>query len=394
VPAGYTVSYKWQVSTDGGSSWNDISDGGTGPAYSGVTGPVLSLSNVPRSCENYQYHCIVTSLCGPNEISDAAVLSLNTTPIITVQPVNKLVYTGQNIIFTITTSGSSLNYKWQESTDGGGTWSDISDGGSDPAYSGALTAELKLTKVPLNFNNNKYRCIVSQYCRTDEVSDAVTLSVGTAEPLTDIDGNTYNTVGIGSQLWMAENLKTTKYGNGELIGTTTPATLAITTETDPKYQWAYDGNEGNVAIYGRLYTWYALTDNRNVCPAGWHLPSTDEWNILASYLADNGYSFTAGSTDIGKSMASTSLWNDCGAVGAIGNDQTSNNSSGFNAFPAGGRDHSGTFHLKGYATSWWTSTIAAGTSSWIRSLCDVYGVLIDYDTQYRMNGNSVRCIKN
>ena len=82
----------------------------------------------------------------------------------------------------------------------------------------------------------------------------------------DIDGNVYITVTIGTQVWMVENLKTTKYRNGDLIGTTTPATKDITNETTPKYQWAYNGNESNVDIYGRLYTWYAVTDSRNICP--------------------------------------------------------------------------------------------------------------------------------
>jgi uncharacterized protein (TIGR02145 family) len=80
----------------------------------------------------------------------------------------------------------------------------------------------------------------------------------------DIDGNAYTSVTIGTQIWMVENLKTTKYRNGDLIGTTNPATLDITNESTPKYQWAYDGNETNVATYGRLYTWYVVTDSRNV----------------------------------------------------------------------------------------------------------------------------------
>jgi uncharacterized protein (TIGR02145 family) len=86
----------------------------------------------------------------------------------------------------------------------------------------------------------------------------------------DIDGNVYKTVKIGEQVWMAENLKTTKYQNGDLIGTTTitvgktrPDSLFIyyNQRNRPKCQWAYDGNESNVTTYGRLYTWYAITDN-------------------------------------------------------------------------------------------------------------------------------------
>ena len=86
--------------------------------------------------------------------------------------------------------------------------------------------------------------------------------------VTDIDGNVYQTVTIGKQVWMAEDLKTTRYRNGDLIGPTTPATLDINSESSPKYQWAYDGDEKNVATYGRLYTWYAVADGRNIAPVG------------------------------------------------------------------------------------------------------------------------------
>src|SRR5688500_14669040 len=106
----------------------------------------------------------------------------------------------------------------------------------------------------------------------------------TPATVTDIEGNVYHTVTIGTQVWMAENLKTTKYRNGDLIGTTIPATLDISSESAPKYQWAYNGEESIVATYGRLYTWYAVTDSRNVCPTGWHVPSDAEWTTLTTYL--------------------------------------------------------------------------------------------------------------
>jgi len=94
--------------------------------------------------------------------------------------------------------------------------------------------------------------------------------------ITDIEGNVYNLVAIGTQTWMKENLKTTRYRNGDLIGTTTPATLDISGESTPKYQWAYAGNESNVITYGRLYSWHAVADSRNVCPTGWHVPTDVE----------------------------------------------------------------------------------------------------------------------
>ena len=111
------------------------------------------------------------------------------------------------------------------------------------------------------------------------------LSKCQSDSVKDIDGNVYRTINIGTQVWMAENLKTTRYCNGDLIGTTTPATLDIESESAPEYQWAYDGNESNVTTYGRLYTWYVANDSRNVCSAGWHIPSDAEWTDLTEFTA-------------------------------------------------------------------------------------------------------------
>src|SRR5664280_2965928 len=110
-----------------------------------------------------------------------------------------------------------------------------------------------------------------------------------ADKVRDGDGNLYNTITIGTQVWMAENLKATKYLNGEIIGTTTANILE---ESSPKYQWAYGNDENNVPTYGRLYTWYAVTDSRSVCPTGWHVPIDTEWNALTTYLG--GESVAAG----------------------------------------------------------------------------------------------------
>ena len=105
-----------------------------------------------------------------------------------------------------------------------------------------------------------------------------------AQSVKDIDGNVYKTVTIGKQVWMSANLKTTKYSNGDLIGTTSLPSDDISNEATPKYQWAYDGEENNISLYGRLYTLFAVTDLRNVCPVGWHIPSRVEVKTLREYL--------------------------------------------------------------------------------------------------------------
>jgi uncharacterized protein (TIGR02145 family) len=196
--------------------------------------------------------------------------------------------------------------------------------------------------------------------------------------IADIEGNTYNTVSIGSQIWMAENLKTTKYRNGDLIGTTTPATKNISAESSPKYQWAYGGNESNAEIYGRLYTWFAANDNRKICPVGWHLPSDIEWTNLINPLAElsvvGGYLKEEG----------TSHW--------LSPNTGATNQSGFTALPGGDRSLTGTFGYLGTDGTWWSSTEFNTNNAMY--FCLKYNLSsvnrADFD---KPNGFSVRCIK-
>lgn len=178
----------------------------------------------------------------------------------------------------------------------------------------------------------------------------------------DIDGNKYGTVKIGEQIWMKENLKTTRYSNGNLIGTTTPATLVIEEEELPKYQWAYGGNESNVATYGRLYTWFVATDSNNVCPTGWHVPSDAEWTTLTDYLIKNGYDYGTGyeRMDVAKSLAATAGWVEDDSLCSVGNNQMINNRTGFTALPGGARAEDGNFYHLGHIGNWWSTTEEKG----------------------------------
>ena len=202
-------------------------------------------------------------------------------------------------------------------------------------------------------------------------------------PVTDVDLNTYHAIRIGSQVWMQENLKTIKYSNGDLIGTTTPATLNISGESTPKYQWASDGNESNVAAYGRFYTFYVVTDIRNVCPTGWHVPTDGEWTILTDYLINNGYGYPTRIEYIGKSMADTSGWY-----------QGSNNSSGFTALPSGYRESYGnTFSAIGSYCGWWSSTESSTADAYYRSMNNRSRDVFSYHVN-KKHGFSVRCVRN
>ena len=214
-----------------------------------------------------------------------------------------------------------------------------------------------------------------------------------AQTVTDIDGNQYNTVTIGTQTWMQENLKTTKYQNGDIIGTTNHALRVIVNKRKPKYQWAYDGNESNVNTYGRLYTWYVVTDSRNVCPTGWHVPSDAEWTTLTDYLKNNGYGYEGSGNDIGKSMASTSGWITDPTAGNVGNDQESNNSSGFTAFPSGDRYYYGSFSGIGFHCYWWSSTEYTITLAYNRGMYASVTNVNRYGVE-KKDGFCVRCLRD
>ena len=191
--------------------------------------------------------------------------------------------------------------------------------------------------------------------------------------ISDAEGNVYNIIQIGDQIWMKENLRTIKYNNGDLIGTTFPEFKDINGEDSPKYVWNYAGKENNVRTYGRLYTWYVIFDPRGVCPCGWHIPNDSEWLKLISYLG--GDSIAGGKLK----EEGSSDWN-FPNVGAT-------NESGFTALPGGGRISNGIYNDYGTGAIWWNA--------------EGKGIYLNYSDAYihkwhfiKSSGFSVRCIKD
>lgn len=215
----------------------------------------------------------------------------------------------------------------------------------------------------------------------------------TRPTVSDIDGNIYNTITIGEQTWMIENLKTTRFNNGTLIPNVTD-----------KEEWAiyfkaaycnYNNDTSNVAIYGRLYNWYAIKTNK-LAPIGWHVPTDADWIKLIEYLIANGYNYdkTKAEDKIAKSIASNIGWHTSDYIGTPGDSLLLNNSSGFNGLPAGLREPDGNFKDLGISTIWWCSdvrTIIGNAKYRILSYdyLDFYGSQCDWDY-----GVSVRCIKD
>ncbi len=191
--------------------------------------------------------------------------------------------------------------------------------------------------------------------------------------VTDVDGNKYETVRIGDQVWMKENLKVSHYQNGDPIATnlsndkwakTTSGAFAI-----------FNNDDANNIKYGKLYNWYAVVDKRNVCPVGWHVPSDQEWTTLANYLG--------GENVAGGKMKARTGWNSPN-IGAT-------NESGFSGLPGGLRFNDGTYGNIGYYGYWWSSTEYSTTYAWYRFLNYTNGYSSRFNSN-RQNGFSVRCL--
>ena len=198
----------------------------------------------------------------------------------------------------------------------------------------------------------------------------------TPSTVTDIDGNIYHTITIGTQVWMVENLKTTKYRDGTSIPNVSNNT-AWSNLTTGAYS-DYNNTQSISATYGRLYNWYAATDAHNIAPAGWHIPSDAEWTTLTTYL---GGEYVAG----GKLKETDTTHWESPNYGAT-------NESGFTALPGGVRYNSGGFNWLYEHGYWWTSTEINSSLAWFWRL-DYSGSNDERMNFYNKNaGLSVRCI--
>jgi uncharacterized protein (TIGR02145 family) len=210
--------------------------------------------------------------------------------------------------------------------------------------------------------------------------------------LTDIDGNVYHTLTIGTQTWMVENLKTTKYNDGTSIPNITDES-AWSSLTTPGYCF-YDNAAANKSTHGALYNWYTVNTGK-LAPTGWHVPTDAEWTTLENYLIANGYNYDGTTTGnkIAKSLAATTLWNTDTTEGAIGNDLTKNNGSGFAGLPGGYCGSDGSFYSIGYCGYWWRSTEASTDNAWARYL-GYYLSSVGRGSFCRQFGFSVRCVRD
>jgi len=213
----------------------------------------------------------------------------------------------------------------------------------------------------------------------------LSLSFGT---VTDIDGNVYETIQIGGQLWMAENLKVTHYNNGDLISY--PSNKDFGTFYEGQYG-VYNNDPSNADVYGNLYNWAAVVDDRGVCPDGWHVPSDEEIMELEMDLGmseSEANSTGHRGTDEGSKLAGSSeLWND----GNLENNPEFGK-IGFNVLPAGYRNYSnGSYYYMGYYGYFWSSSEYYSNYAWGRYLYSSNSNVRRYYDD-KTSGFSIRCL--
>ena len=212
------------------------------------------------------------------------------------------------------------------------------------------------------------------------------------------DGAPYPSIVYGTQEWTVENACHISYRDGTPIPEVTDATEWESLTTGA---WAYFYNDPTKP---RLYNWYAVmgihdtdpnTPNKEFAPEGWHVPSDTEWTTLEEYLIANGYNYNGTTTEnrIAKAMASITGWNTSTMTGAIGNDQSLNNDSGFNAFPEGGRNDDGSFYLERSGAVFWSSTEGNTNSAWNRALTSNNDAL-NGTSNRKQDGFSVRFVRD
>jgi uncharacterized protein (TIGR02145 family) len=214
--------------------------------------------------------------------------------------------------------------------------------------------------------------------------------------VTDYDGNSYDAVQLGNQIWMAENLHTTHFANGAAIPVG-PSDYSPSRCTPPN---------GDANTYGYLYNWPAVVYGSNgsaanpsgvqgVCPTGWHVPSDAEWTQMTDYVGNQSeFVCNSSSNSIAKALASDHGWqmsggNEC----AVCYDQSTNNATGFSAFPVG-RNFSESFDGFGNIAYFWTATKSSGNNVYYRYISAQNTSVESFDSFMYGYGYSVRCVKD
>ena len=232
------------------------------------------------------------------------------------------------------------------------------------------------------------RHIIQEQYASQTIMFPFALPCSSTPTVCDVDGNVYNTVQIGEQCWMRENLRVTAGVNGTVSGSTS--------NTDPYY---YINSELDSAIYGYLYNWPAAM---LACPEGWHLPSDTEWTQMTDYVSSQSYYVCGGENEyIAKVLASETGWDNYNGGMGLGpseccpGDQSvnMNNASGFGAFPVGFVGSGAEWVYVRIFAFFWSSTQSGMDEAWFRSL-SYYNASVNRNYSDKASGYSVRCLRD
>ena len=293
------------------------------------------------------------------------------------QPVSNvtatITYTGGNGKTYLSKSHTSTGVSGLSATLQAGT---LADGEGTLVYT--------ITGTPTSLGTANFAIALGgKSCTITITVDDVTQTIGKPGPnITDSENNTYKTVFIGTQQWMAENLKVSKYSNGTTIPNITDNTEWQNNTTGA---WAYYNNDvTNNAKYGKLYNWYAVSKttngNKNVCPTGWHVPTDAEWAALTDYLG-------------GASVAGGKM-KEVGTTNWISPNTDATNVSLFTGLPGGNRSGNGDYNTIGSSGYWWSSSENDAFNAGTRSLFYGNGVAGRNNYLSKKYGLSVRCLRD
>ena len=239
--------------------------------------------------------------------------------------------------------------------------------------------KIKATAVPMQYNYGDlllFKASSGNYISilTDIITGNKTINFNFVE-CKDVDGNYYSTVTIGNQVWMAENLKSSKYRNNIAISDKTNLTTWGTSTTEAYSDYSTPNNN---TTYGKLYNWYANTSINNLAPLGWHIPADADWTSLSDFLG-------------GLNIAGNKL-KETGNLHWATINTTATNETGFTALPGGSRSTDNTVYDIGSIGYWWSTSEGTTISNgWYRSLSNLNGT---FTRGYysKSGGMSVRCI--
>jgi len=374
-----------------------INDGGNlitarGICYKTSPNPYITNNNIPCGTGFGSFSANLTNLI-PNTIYYARAYAINNVGTAYGNQVS-FITTSIGSLSILTTTAASLITATSAISGGNIT----SDGGTTVTtrgicYSTTINPTIINTKIISGNGIGSFNALLSAlidsttyYIRAYAINNAGTAygnqisftTLQNSATINDIDGNVYDTVHIGSQIWLKQNLKVTKYRNGNPIPNVTDDTQWATLSSG-SYCW-YDNDSATYKnLYGALYNYYAVVDSRNLCPIEWHVPSDNEWTILTTYLG-------------GDSIAGNKL-KEVGTTHWIVYNIGATNESGFVGLPGGFRSSWSAFYTYGYNGYWWSSTDYNNSYAWFRELTYNDSIVL-HNNIVKTNGFSVRCVKD